>query len=740
MSSIPPIAFSRPLAALLALACWIQTAHGGTKGSMINTFGRGVAVNTVVYNGVTNTAKSALTQNPSSAVYDFDYGLEGLPDDTVATSLPDGTPKEIFSRSLGTAPGVWTWDAFVMDGATADNPALTAKLPVTPAGFARYDVKSRAFVDGTNKIGYLALEGFATKGAGVWLRAIEFKGTGEPRDIEDLETNGTLKCEITLAGPFFFDPTNCTDIKIPFTFQGNEDKVFFVADGVALSVPFTLSSPDLNGQCGIPVNYPAPAVEGGSGTNTVSYSIPSGSLFGYGETVVTMVVTDAAFDIKKTNTFKVTVTDTEPPALTCPEPIVQSTAPGQCLALVSVVPPVATDNCGAAVGGVRSDELPLNAAYPKGVTTITWTATDAAGNSTNCTQTITVVDTEKPVITCPVSITASTGPDGCSAMVSVTQATATDNCSGIITITGVRGDELALGAAYPKGVTTITWKATDAAGNSSTCIQTVTVNDTVLPMAKAKPATVLLDAHGNASITAAQLNDGSTDNCGIQSITISKTSFNCSNLGPNSVTLTVTDTSGNVSSATTTVTLLDNIAPVPNAFAATVTGNCSTPVSLPLLSALDNCSGVVTGTTPTRVFSASGTYSVPWTFRDASGNTTIVTQTVVVAGVQFIGPSSPFSPQNDSCSTPFSSNKRTIPFKFDLKCGNTYITSGPAPTVLIQKLANCNDLSPVTIFTGSAYFQNEWHFNWTTPTQRGLYKVSFLHGGTAVKSVFIQLN
>jgi len=827
MRFITRLSLPRTLAVLLAAACWMHSAHAGTKGSMINTFGRGVAVNTVVYNGVTNTAKSTLTTNPSSAVYDFDYGLEGLPDGTVSIGLPDGTPKEIFSRSLGTAPGVWTWDAFVMDGATADNPALTAKLPIVPAGFARYNVKSTSFVDGPNKIGYLALEGFATKGAGVWLRAIEFKGIGAPRDIEDLETNGTLKGEVTLAGPFFFDPTNCTDIKIPFTFLGDDDKIFFVADGVALSIPFTVSSPDLNGQCGVPVNYPTATVSGGSGTNTVSYSIPSGAFFGYGVTVVTMIATDTYLPIKKTNTFMVTVTDTEPPQLTCPEPIVQTTDPGQCLALVNVLPPTATDNCGAAVGGIRSDERPLNAAYLKGVTTITWTATDAAGNSTNCTQTITVIDNEKPVIsgmpanisltsslgnpatcaqvatwtlptatdncgvtsftsshgsgasfpvgvttvtytavdaatntatasftvtvtddtkpviTCPSPIVTSTGASGCSAMVSVTPATATDNC-GIMFVTGVRSDAQPLSAAYPKGVTTITWTATDTAGNTATCTQTVTVNDTVNPIAKAKPAAILLDASGNATITAAQINDGSSDNCGIKSIVISKSAFNCANLGPNSVTLTVTDTSDNVSMAVTTVTVLDCIAPVKPTL-PTITGTCLSPVVLTAPTTTDNCSAVVTGTTtgPT-TFTAAGTYTVTWRFTDSSGNSVTANQTVVVPNLTFDGfyVNSLISCLGGSCSAPVRTQVcgGTIPVKFRVKCGNSFITTG-SPSVVIEKSnSSCTSLTPsgTGSFTRSG---NDWVFNWNTSgLARATYKLTTtLQDGTK-KIVWVKLN
>jgi hypothetical protein len=61
----------------------------------------------------------------------------------------------------------------------------------------------------------------------------------------------------------------------------------------------------------------------------------------------------------------------------------------------------ATDNCDSTptITGTRSDNQPLIAAYPKGTTTITWRATDDAGNYSECTQTITVVDNQPPVIT-----------------------------------------------------------------------------------------------------------------------------------------------------------------------------------------------------------------------------------------------------------------------------------------------------------------------------------------------------
>ena len=94
-----------------------------------------------------------------------------------------------------------------------------------------------------------------------------------------------------------------------------------------------------------------------------------------------------------------TVNDTEKPVLTVPASKTVGNDPGLCEATVDPGTAMATDNCpGVKVTGVRSDGQPLSAVYDHGTTTITWTATDAAGNSTTGTQTITVKDVEAPVI------------------------------------------------------------------------------------------------------------------------------------------------------------------------------------------------------------------------------------------------------------------------------------------------------------------------------------------------------
>ena len=175
----------------------------------------------------------------------------------------------------------------------------------------------------------------------------------------------------------------------------------------------------------------------------------------------------------KTITF--TVKDLTAPIIHCPANITTNTEPGICAASVNPGTATATDNCDTnpTVTGTRSDSQPLNAPYPKGTTTITWTATDHASpaNQSSCLQTITVEDHELPTISCPASITLEpTCPSG--ARATYTPPVGHDNCPGATTN---RTAGLASGSVFPIGTTTVTHTVTDASGNTASCSFTVTV-------------------------------------------------------------------------------------------------------------------------------------------------------------------------------------------------------------------------------------------------------------------------
>jgi len=93
----------------------------------------------------------------------------------------------------------------------------------------------------------------------------------------------------------------------------------------------------------------------------------------------------------------------------------------------------------------------------------------------------------------------------------------------------------------------------DAPNCIASSSEVLTVADTVLPIANCQDFTVTLDASGNATITAADIDNGSTDNCGIDTMTVSPNTFTAADGGQNPVTLTVTDIYGNVSTCTAIV-------------------------------------------------------------------------------------------------------------------------------------------------------------------------------------------
>lgn len=385
-------------------------------------------------------------------------------------------------------------------------------------------------------------------------------------------------------------------------------------------------------------------INSGSGVVTITYQTPphtvtqtaglsSGSVFPVGTTTNTFEVRDGSNNLISTCSFDVTVNDTEKPTINCPANITKNNDPDQCGAVVTYAA-TAGDNC----PGVSVSYSPASGSFfPVGTTTVTATATDAHNNSSSCTFTVTIADAQNPSIQCPASITKNNDPNQCGAVVTYA-ATASDNCPGVSV-----SYSPASGSFFPVGTTTVTATATDGVGRTASCTFTVTVNDNEDPNAVCKNITVALDASGNASITAAMINNNSTDNCVIALVTASPTSFTCANLGNNNVTLTVTDIHGNVKTCTAIVTIVDEIAPTvltcqQDIVLPAINGVCGRVVTYALPTFTDNCGATMQQTDGTGLNSGQifpqGTTVQTYTITDASGNSSVCTFTIKITDDQ----------------------------------------------------------------------------------------------------------
>jgi phage tail protein X len=145
-------------------------------------------------------------------------------------------------------------------------------------------------------------------------------------------------------------------------------------------------------------------------------------------------------------------------------------------AVASWTNPSATDNCSTAT--VTSSHI-SGASFGVGTTIVTFTATDAKGNSATCTFKVIVnaaSDVQAPVFTnCPTNIVKDvTGMTGTCWTITWTAPTATDNCS-----TPSVSSNYNSGYCFPVGVTTVIYSATDAKGNIGKCSFTVTIKKSI---------------------------------------------------------------------------------------------------------------------------------------------------------------------------------------------------------------------------------------------------------------------
>ena len=339
----------------------------------------------------------------------------------------------------------------------------------------------------------------------------------------------------------------------------------------------------------------AGATADGGETVTTSGSVDVNTVGTY---TISYSATDAAGN-EGTATRTVTVVDTTAPVIT---------VTGDNPATVELGSTY-TDAGATADGGetvTTSGSVDVNTV---GTYTISYSATDAAGNEGTATRTVTVVDTTAPVITV-------TGDNPATVELGSTYTDAGATADGGETVTTSGSVDVNTVGTY-----TISYSATDAAGNEGTATRTVTVVDTTAPV-----VTVTGDNPATVELGSTYTDAGATADGG-ETVTTSG-SVDVNTVGTYTISYSATDAAGNEGTATRTVTVVDTTAPV-----VTVTGD--NPATVELGSTYTDAGATADGgetvTTSGSVdVNTVGTYTISYSATDAAGNEGTATRTVTV--------------------------------------------------------------------------------------------------------------
>ena len=359
--------------------------------------------------------------------------------------------------------------------------------------------------------------------------------------------------------------------------------------------------------------------------------------------------TDAEFPIKETTTITWTYIDTtgNPSTQTQkvviadtmkPVPVATSGLSDiqyQCFVDTDdLTPPTAYDNCDELIMGTTPSLLITDQEM---TTVITWTFTDAAGNTATQNQDVIIDDTEGPEF--DTNSISDFSKDCEVTLADLTPPTAMDNCSGTnVTITSNAGTLLPLTMQGESA--TITWTAEDTNGNMNTLEQKVEVADMTAPVPDAEN---LEDVTGyECEVTLADLTRPTAkDACGGLVIVRVKNdvSFPITKQGPTPTVITWTfdDAYGNQSEQTQNVFIMDMTAPTvtcPEDITVSADpGKCDVIVAFGDAVATDNCAGFSVSQT---MGGASGTAfsvgenSIEFTATDAGGSETTCSFTITV--------------------------------------------------------------------------------------------------------------
>jgi len=378
-------------------------------------------------------------------------------------------------------------------------------------------------------------------------------------DMNDVNSND---CAYTIANGALVDPTatdNCANPPLRTLLDVSANTTI---DGGTFSDPTTFMAGTLEG-------YTFNVANGTSAVFTATYLFNDGN----GQSI--------------TKSVTITVVDDRQPDITCPTNTnTTRDADGSCgysvigseFDLTSV-----GDNCTnssqlSITNNYNSSASLAGASFPVGTTNVRWTVTDSNNKTTTCDIIVTIEDNVEPVLNCvdinrnlPAAGTVTVDAFDFLSLANISDACddGTDPLYYTISIDRTTFDcSDATNQPIPVEIT-----VTDPSGNIAICRPTIKIQETVAPTANCLAAIsrdLSATAPGMVTVNASELNNGSTDNCTVNtsglifSFTPNATNpmtsmdFGCGDIGANTVNFYAIDASGNVSApCTATITITD---------------------------------------------------------------------------------------------------------------------------------------------------------------------------------------
>ncbi len=193
-----------------------------------------------------------------------------------------------------------------------------------------------------------------------------------------------------------------------------------------------------------------------------------------------------------------------------------------------------------------------------GTQTVGITTSDVVNSpaTTNCQ--VQIADNIEPIVSCHAyTVVLNSAGTGSITTANVVEGL-TDNCPGSTASVSPSNFNCAM-----LGENSVLVTASDSSKNQGFCTSVVTVFDETPPTLTCKSFTTTISSTGFAVISAANVVSNASDNCGTPKITLSKSNFDCSDVGTNQVTVTATDAAGNQASCVASVTISDTLGATP---------------------------------------------------------------------------------------------------------------------------------------------------------------------------------